>query len=295
MYTSGFVLLYRDELQDWLFDNIKHFHWWLYLRMRATPKPSVQTVGSTGIKVYLNHGDFATTKAYLASVWGVDTRSVTTFLEVMEETGRISIRRENNVFIIHINEYKKFSPPAGYFSKMRRGFQDSINTETEYEMETEETPPMLDETLPQIHAELQGELQTNKIILEEEKIKKNFSPPSREREIEFFENLKNSEITLDELAKNLRLPDRAAVLEQLEVFKSFILPGEKFHTDYGDFKRHFMSWYRSVSSKTTTNQKDQTNGTKNGKSVRGAEKRRGTEGSGKTPEDYDQPFPVRNE
>ena len=298
MYSSGFILLYRDELEDWLFQDPQLYHWWLYLRLKATPKPCVQIVGKTRIRATLGYGEFATTISYLSKVWDADDRTVSSFLNLIEEDGRIETRKENGITIIRIKEYMRFSPPAGYFAKNgRRGMQSEMVPEMSDEMTDKTDTEMGVDMLSQTGNDLQSEVQTNKINLEEEKVK-NSTAASRAQELEFFEKLKASEITLDEMAINLSLQSRQGVIDQLEIFKSFILPAEKFHTSFADFKRHFMSWQRTQTNRKNNNPQNKTNGTNEEKSIGdrdAASKRRGSDGTGRSAADYDQPFPTRNQ
>ena len=299
MYNSGFVILYRDEVEDWLWQDPQLFHWWCFLRMKASSRPSLQTVGRTRIRVRLNYGEYAATISYLARIWDVDERTVTSFLDLMEEDGRIELRKENGVTIIKIVGYERFSPPAGYFARgIKRDKPTSMSDGMSFEMSTR----MNDETASQIHSEMvhqmpheiQSETPANKIILEDEKIKN--KSPSPEREAEFFERLKKSEIALEQIAMTLQLPTVSAVLEQLEIFENFIMGDtDKFHQNYSDFTSHFMRWYNCCrATNESRNSKKYTNGTKEEKtkmSRSAASQRRGSEGSGRNPDDYDQPFP----
>ena len=294
MYNSGFTLIYRDETEDWLFQDPQLYHWWIYLRMKATPKPCVQTVGKTRIRAILNYGDFATTVSYLARVWDADERTVSSFLDLMEKDGRISIRKENGISIISIKEYVRFSPPAGYFSK---GIRRNMRHEMEVEMTNEtviERISAMEETMPtEMPTEVQGETLPNKIILEEEKIKNSASSSTRERELEFFEKLKASPITLEEMAKNFGLPDVSAVLCELEKFKNYLLPSGKRHNDFADFKIHFMNWHRcTTQNEQSKKYQNGRNEEKQGGRRGSAESRRGSEGSAQSADDYDAPFPT---
>ena len=172
MYSSGFILLYRDELEDWLFQDPQLYHWWMYLRLKATPKPCVQIVGKTRIRATLGYGEFATTISYLAKVWDADDRTVSSFLNLIEEDGRIETRKENGITIIRIREYMRFSPPSGYFTKMC-GVGRIVRWFPECQMKwlSKRIPKWGDDMSPPMESDLQSEVQTNKINLEEEKLK----------------------------------------------------------------------------------------------------------------------------
>lgn len=299
MYNSGFVILYRDEVEDWLWQDPQLFHWWCFLRMKASSKQSLQTVGRTRIRVRLNYGEYAATISYLARIWDVDERTVTSFLDLMEEDGRIELRKENGVTIIKIVGYERFSPPAGYFARgIKRDKPTSMSDGMSFDMSTrmnDETETQIhSEMIPQMPDEIQSETPANKIILEDEKIKN--KSPSPEREAEFFERLKKSEIALEQIAMTLQLPTVSAVLEQLEIFEKFIMGDtDKFHQNYSDFTSHFMRWYNCCrATNESRNSKKYTDGTKEEKTKMprsAASQRRGSEGSGRNPDDYDQPFP----
>lgn len=299
MYNSGFVIVYRDEVEDWLWQDPQLYHWWSFLRMKATSRPCLQTVGRTRIRVRLNYGEYATTISYLARIWDVDERTVTSFLDLIEEDGRIEIRKENGISIIKIVGYERFSPPAGYFAKgIRRTNSNSMGDEMMVEMQSQMSDdlenPIHSQPFGDMSTEVQRGIPTNNIILEKEKIKN--KSPSPEREADFFENLKKSEIALEQIAITLRLPDVPAVLEQLEIFEKFIMGNpDKFHQNYSDFTSHFMRWYNCCrATNKSQNSKKYTDGTKEEKTKMprsAASQRRGSEGSGRNPDDYDQPFP----
>lgn len=303
MYNSGFVIVYRDEVEDWLWQDPQLYHWWSFLRMKATPRPCLQTVGRTRIRVRLNYGEYATTISYLARIWDVDERTITSFLDLMEEDGRIEVRKENGISIIRIVGYEKFSPPAGYFAKgVKRNKPNHMGDEMTYETQGQRSDELENEdqsqTLDEMTSRVQSGVQPNNIILEEDKIKN--KSPSPEREAEFFEKLKNSEIALEQMAMTLKLTNVSAVLEQLEIFENFILgDSNKFHQNFSDFTSHFIRWFnRCRVTNESRNSKKHIDGTKEEKtssSRRAASQRRGSEGSGRNADDYDQPFPTLNE
>ena len=299
MYNSGFVILYRDEAEDWLWEDPLQFHWWCFLRMKAASRPSLQTVGRTRIRVRIYYGEYATTISYLSRIWDIDERTVTSFLDLLEGDGRIEIRKENGITIIKIVGYEKFSPPAGYFAKgvkraKHNGMADEMPFEMTSELDDETAAQMPSEMLPEVCGQMPSEIPADKINLEKDKLKNN--SPSPKREAEFFENLKKSEASLEQMAMSLRLPSVAAVLEELEIFEKYIMADpKKFHQNYADFSSHFIRWYNCCqTSNVSRNSKKHTDETKEEqtrKSRKSASQRRGSEGSARTPDDYDQPFP----
>lgn len=303
MYNSGFVIVYRDEVEDWLWQDPQLYHWWSFLRMKATSRPCLQTVGRTRIRVRLNYGEYATTISYLARIWDVDERTVISFLDLIEEDGRIEVRKENGISIIRIVGYERFSPPAGYFARgIKRSKLNPMGDVMAFEMQGQTSDDLetgyLSQTLNGMTRGVRSGVQPNNIILEEDKIKN--KSPSPEREVEFFDKLKNSEIALEQMAMSLKLADVSAVLEQVEIFEKFIMgDSNKFHQNFSDFTSHFIRWFnRCRATNESRNSKkhiDGTNEEKTSSPGRAASQRRGSEGSGRNADDYDQPFPTLNE
>lgn len=303
MYTSGFVLLYRDEIEDWLWEDPIQFHWWLFLRMKAAPRPRTQTVGRSRKRVEVNYGEYAAHISYLARIWDIDERTVTSFLNLLEVNNLISIRTDKTITIIKILNYERFSPPAGYFAKgVKRANSDTSNLSSDMSDQKQE------ETVSQIHSGLlsqmvtemttpmQSQTSADKIILEEEKIKNNFSSTPSLAENDFFENLKKSENTLERLRATLGENDIASLLDKLQVFKNFIEVQGKIHKDYQDFISHFVNWHTRRGYLKGINapksKQDENDETRKINEKGAAARRRGSEGSARSADDYDECFPT---
>lgn len=291
MYTSGFTLVYRDEEQDWLFDDRIRYTWWLQLRLKATPYPSVQSVGRTRITVNLNVGELATTKVYLSRLWEADERAVDSFLNLLERDKRISMRREGNILIIKINQYEKFSPPAGYFSKRKSAeSEDEMQTRMRGETSSEIQGGMQTETEIELRDEVQSETQANKINNINLKTENtNICECGREQEIELLRRLKScSEEERYYFCKNITCTEDK--LQQLmEQFEGHIMASEEYHTSFARLKFHFSNWAKKEFRNDEIQQSKIAIGTK--KSDSAASARRGTSAEPRPSADYDVPFP----
>ena len=138
---------------------------------------------------------------------------------------------------------------------------------------------------------------TSPIVVEEDKkLNNNSSAPAlRERELEFYENLKKADdATMASIANTLKLPDKDAVLNWLEKFWDFILSSGRVHKDQLDFNTNFLAWYPKVANRheTTNSKANGRNEEKQGVRRGSAAARRGSEGSAQSADDYDAPFPT---
>lgn len=296
MYTSGFTFIYRDEELDSLFLNPKKFHWWIWLRLHAAPKPTIQYVGESGIRVRVQYGEIAATYSFLQRAWHADPRSVSDFLSDLEEEGRITIREEKGIKIIKINNFERFSPPAGYFSKRNRNESRSdMVEESNTQMQGDMHDTMLSESPDEMNSEMLSEtpteLPTSRKIDKEEKLKNNFSDSSA-REKGFFEELKISDLTIEQMLYSLKpLDGKDGLMRLLDEFFNYCLSTEDFHPDYKSFKQHFINWARI---QIRENSKVKTKTAQNGNKEKGAGAasagRRGSEGSARTAADYEKSF-----
>lgn len=299
MYTSGFTLIYRDEEQDWLFEDRVRYTWWLQLRMKATYQPCVQSVGRTRVTVNLNTGEYATTKVFLSRMWDADERAVDTFLNLLEQDGRISMRRESNVLIIKIHQYERFSPPTGYFNRKKSAetsddLSNALPTEMQGETRTqtlsEKLTSMQDNPLSEMQMETQTETETNKINRKTENFSDRVS--ARTQEIEFFKRLKScSEEDRYNLCKCITCTDQE-LPNLIDQFEGYVLASEGYHPNFARLKGHFSNWAK-IQYRNDEVKKSKMTASMGKRSESRVAARKGSEGAPRPADDYDVPFPTR--
>lgn len=296
MYNSGYIPFYRDELEDWLIQDPQRFMWWIWIRCRAAYRPCMQCVGQARVEVNLQYGELAVTKTHLKNVWGVNIKTVDRFLKQMIKDGRISCRDEKGVLIIRIVREELISAPSGKVNETHLDIDNEITHVTENKITSE----MDIETDAETSDEIQGELpiqmtaQIPMIIRNKENNKKKSDIDLPAREKEFFEELKKSDLTLEQMAYSLK-PESGTegLLLLLEEFINQCLSTDEFHNTFSEFKKHFMNWARKeIRSRITENKKIIRNGKKEKEPGQesGTARRRGAEISARTAADYEKPF-----
>lgn len=298
MYNSGYIPFYRDELEDWLIQDPQRFMWWIWIRCRAAYRPCMQCVGQARVEVNLQHGELAVTKTHLKNVWGVNIKTVDRFLKQMIKDGRISCRDEKGVLIIRVIREELISVPSGKVNETRIETDSKVTHVTEDGM----TGEMEIETDVETPDEIQREMtiQMPPIIrnIENNNSKRiDIDLPAREKV--FCEELKKSDLTLEQMAYSLK-PENGieGLLLLLEEFINQCLGTDEFHNTFSDFKKHFMNWARKeIRSRITENKKVIRNGKK--EKVPGQEngtaRRRGVDVSARSAADYEKPFPTQSE
>ena len=306
MYNSGYIPFYRDELEDWLVQDPQRFMWWIWLRCRAAYKPCMQCVGQARIEVYLQYGELAVTKTHLKNVWGVNIKTVDRFLKQMVKDGRISCRDEKGVLIIKVIREDLISAPSGRTNEACAGMGVPITSGTDDDI-TGEICVETDTEIPdEIQDEMQGEIpsqlttQMPSIIRNKENNnQKKFDIDLPAREKDFFEELKKSDLTLEQMAYSLK-PENGidGLLLLLEEFINQCLSTDEFHNTFSEFKKHFMNWARKeIRSRITENKKTIRNGKKEREPGQesGTARRRGAEVSARSAADYEKPFTAQPE
>lgn len=308
MYTSDYRLIFVDETEDWLFEDVVLYHWWIWLRLKAATFSRSQLVGTTRIRAKIEIGEYATTIASLADKWNMDPRTVADFLDMLVEDKRIHIRKENTITIIRINEYYRFRPAIGIMpDEMNEGMSVGLRSEMGEQMyqrlRAEVIQMMSNEMTFVMQSRMQrftqNEMPSSTTVREAEdkKININSSPPAfreREREFEFYENLRDADDeAMASMASTLGLSNKESVLIWMKKYWDFILSSGRFHKDQQDFNINFLSWYRKVNVKRENRNTNGKAEEKQGGRRRGsAESRRGSEGSAQPADDYDTPFPT---
>ncbi len=287
MLSNGYIRVYRNERNDWLRKDPERYLWWLDLRMWAAPFEMYIAVGKSRVEFNLKHGQFATTYTDLSYEWRVTEKTARKFIDLMVKCKRIKTEDKSGCLLIEVINFEYYSPPVGYFSSSGNSRFDELD---EFEMSGDSKTEGIDqEELPK---ELPTSLPTSNNRKNNKKIKsENKKNPDEliAREVSFFEELKESQTTVESMCATLQdTPDK--LVEMLTKFHNYCLSTDHYHTSFSDFKKHFMNW-RPKQKKENIEQSQTSQYGKQEKN--GAAQRRGTEGSAKRPDDFDQPFPVR--
>lgn len=300
MYKSGYIPFYRDELEDWLIQDPQRFMWWIWIRCRASYRPCMQCVGQARVEVNLQYGELAVTKTHLKNVWGVNIKTVDRFLKQMIKDGRISCRDEKGILIIRIVREELIAAPSGRTKETSVYSDAPMTTVTDDDM----INGMSAETDAEMTDEIQGEIPSKMTVQipsiirnKENNNQKNFDIDLPAREKEFFEELKKSDMTLEQMAYSLKPGSGIeGLLLLLEEFINQCLSTDEFHNTFSDFKKHFMNWARKeIRSRITENKKIIRNGKKEKEpgQENGTARRRGADVSARSAADYEKPFTVQ--
>lgn len=206
---KGYIHIHREIENHWLWLQPRRFQWWLQLLFMASYVDKTIAFGNDII--HLQRGQLATTIRQLMRRWGAHSQAALAFLTVLENENMIVRESNRKMTIITIINYDKYQSESSFKNDNSKRKSKHIKEE---------------------------------IIEEKEKIIIPTSP-SREMVLDFFNQLMESEISLEEIAKCLKL-DVAEIKTMAEEFRDECLIKEKYHPNFKDYKEHFYNWARKV-------------------------------------------------
>jgi len=266
MLNIGKVFMPRNLRDHWLWDDAHKYQRWNDLVMEAAWTRTKFRFGNA--KGWLERGQQVTSIRTLMHRWKTSSRYVTEFLADLESENMIKIETLTTHTIITIVDYDTYqgeapedetavleTPPAEHIGKRIRQREGSQSKE--------------DNNINN------NNLNSSSLTVEEQNLK-------------FVEEIKTNDLLMERAMTALRC-GKEKVLELLDRFVSTSNFSSKSHTDFQDFRSHFVNW----SMKYLIN--EQQNGNAKTKPAGGNSKdryasRRGADAKDHTEEDYDSPF-----
>lgn len=271
MNTIGFILTYRNLKSHWLWQDAKKFLRWTDLVMDAAWEPTTSIFGNS--RVMLERGQLVTSIRTLMHQWGTNSRYVSDFLDLLESERMIVCESTKAYTIITI---------VGY-DEQQRGLGNGYNDKNP-------PPSFVGAERKRLHQESREGSQNK----ENNNIINNTSFLSIEEEnLKFVEIIKNDEELMMRAASALKV-ETEKILQLLEMFKDENIFISRRHTDFSNFKAHFINWSRNLFNKDTSNGTGQQKGkSKQGRDADSQSKydpRRGTPAGNHTSKDYGSSF-----
>lgn len=226
---SGWIKIYREITQHWIFQDAEKFKWWIDMIFLASYEGNRVLVGNH--LVSLKRGQFIASIAFLVKRWGVGKDKVINFLKLLQVDGMIDKVTDNNVSIITICNYESYQDvPDNLPDRLQDNPADNL-------------PDNLPDTTK-----------------EGKEVKEIYnSSTAHTCEEEFIQRYR-------EEGDSGMWSNTAAILHKSipvckDLFERWIVEyrhnGET-HRDYTDFKRHYIGWSRIAINKESKQQ--QSNG-----------------------------------
>lgn len=103
---SGWICLYRDITDHWIWKDSKKLKAWIDLVLLANHEYKKFMIN--GFLIECNRGDLAYSQLHLAERWKWSRQNVRTFLELLKKDGMITVKSNHQTTIISICNYNKY-------------------------------------------------------------------------------------------------------------------------------------------------------------------------------------------
>lgn len=106
MASEGWIKLYRNIQEHWIWEEAQKLKWWLDILLLANHKERKIPLGNEIMQV--ERGAFHTSELKLAERWGVSKNTVRRFLEMLESDSMIELKKSKKGTTIKVSNYKDF-------------------------------------------------------------------------------------------------------------------------------------------------------------------------------------------
>lgn len=216
---SGWIKLYREITEHWIFQDAEKFKWWIDLLIMASHE-DYKTL-SKGNLIDLKRGQLLVSLSFLSARWGRSKEKVLNFLKLLESDNMIlrnSDRKSTTITICNYESYQ-FTPTATPTTEPTNNRPMSDQCPTKYK-NVEECKEILD-------------INTNAHTREE---KISFDS---EREQGFFNTFKGTGVGVSVARATGKNANE--IFQLLDIFMAECQIRESGHKDFQDFKEHFLN------------------------------------------------------
>lgn len=281
---KGYILLYRSIYDHWVSSDPKYFFRWCDLLMLAAYQRKI--IYFEGAEYTQERGQVISSQSKLALRWRTNNDGVKDFLNKLKRSDMVTCVRKGKATIITVCNYDRFQivQKDEDFDPYSDGF---------YSPQSSEKPARnsAEKKADSSYRPSSKRSTTNKNI-EDNNIINNPSQQSvREENLKFFEEMKNAEISLDEMTMRFSCT-KQELLEMLDAFVKEVNIKETRHNDFSDFRKHFFDWARIQFDKKREyeNRRNKSKGGTGGTAQDKYAARRGTDVGGKSESDYGSSF-----
>lgn len=252
---AGWIKVYRDLADHWLSQDPQKLGWWIILLLQVNHEDKKVLAGNQLIE--LKRGQIVASLSFLSTLWKTSKRTAERFLELLEKDNMVRRCTRQKVTIVTICNYESYQDSKT--SRCADGCADDapigIQSVSETKNEKEGKEDIRDITKARTHT----------------------------REEQFAEEYRREGRWAEAaMSAKLKIP------EVQQIFKEFLVEqshNSTTHSDYPDFKRHFLNYLRVKAEVIRKQIKQETNNGNNR-----TNQRRGVQVVANAIEDYEGPF-----
>lgn len=139
---AGWIKVYRDIQEHWIWQDANKLKWWLDIILMANHKDNKFLLGNELFEV--KRGEFHTSELKLAERWNVSKKSVRSFLELLERDHMVELNKSKKgttIKVSNYNDYQANLSAEGTTEVPPRNHDGTIEVPQENHDGTIEVPP----------------------------------------------------------------------------------------------------------------------------------------------------------
>lgn len=223
---SGYICLYRDIENHWIWLEPRRLQWWLQLLFMAAWEPTTVAFGNESVN--LERGQILTTMRKLMTKWGAHSQATLSFLDVLVSQNMIRVESTKKRTLITIINYDKYQTQGAKISQNAK-------------RQSQQKPQQISK-----HIEERNNEEENNLI------KNPNNPPTREQNQIFFEEIRVCREFWIETAKGLfqtTTPSENEISKLKSLAESFFserLAKSDFRDTCEEVKDYLYNWLRKA-------------------------------------------------
>ena len=288
---AGWIKISREIEDHWLWQDAERMRWWIDMLFLASWEDK-KVIEDTHL-ITIKKGQFIASVAFLCKRWGKSNKTIIKYLKLLEEDEMICrevLHRQTP--IITICNYDKYQCNDDNSVQTIVHRQNDENSAYDIHTQNKSINKSKSDSLgcvkdndvqTIVHRQVQTIVHTSK---ENNNISTTTSTTTararEDKNDEFVEELKQSEIWLEQMQMRFRM-NADEIKEKLDIFALDCQCRGTEHKNLNDTRRHFNDWLRIMIESQNRNNNDATR-------RKQENKRRGSDVTGTSAEDYDGAF-----
>ncbi|EHN17110.1 DnaD domain protein [Clostridium sporogenes] len=125
--AEGWIKLYRNIQDHWIWQDSQKLKWWLDIILLANHKDNKFLLGNELMQ--LERGEHHTSELKLAERWGVSKTTVRRFLKLLEDDGMIELKKSKKgttLKVSNYSDYQDFSEEEKTIKKPQKNHKKTI-------------------------------------------------------------------------------------------------------------------------------------------------------------------------
>ena len=288
---AGWIKISREIESHWLWQDAERLRWWIDMLFMASFEDK-KVIEDTHL-ITIKKGQFIASVAFLCKRWGKSNKTIIKYLKLLEEDEMICrevLHRQTPIITIcNYDKYQCNDDNSVHTIVHRQNDENSAyDIHTQNQSINESKSDSLgcvngNDVQTIVHRKVQTIVHTSKEynnIIDDDDV--NTARAHEDKNFEYVEELKQSEIWLEQMQMRFRM-NADEIKEKLDIFALDCRCRGTEHKNLNETRRHFNDWLRIQIESQNRNTNEATR-------RKPENKRRGTDVTATSAEDYDGAF-----